>query len=83
MSVTSIEHICTYIQDVFNSAAFEFLKKAPSTALTRHWLELKQIIGLMLQDILNKHGIYTRKMLFEGRLSLTYLSSIKMNNEAL
>ena len=60
-----------------------FLKKASSTALTRRWLELKQIICLMLQDILDKHGIYTRKKLFEGRLSLTYFSSIKMNNETL
>ena len=33
----------------------------------------------MLQDILTKHGIYTWKKLFEGKLSLTYFLSLKMN----
>ena len=36
----------------------------------------------MLQDIPTKHGIYTWKKLFEGKLSLTYFFlSIKMNKE--
>ena len=35
----------------------------------------------MLQDIPTKHGIYTWKKLFEGKLSLTFFLSIKMNKE--
>ena len=46
-----------------SAVAFEFLKKASSTAFTRRWL--KQIICLMLQDTLTKK-------LLEGRLSFTY-----------
>ena len=42
-----------------STLAFEFLKKASSIAFTRRCLELKQIICLMLQDILTEHGIYT------------------------
>ena len=57
----TIEAICTYIQDVSNSAAFEFLKKASSIALIRRSLELKQIICLMLQDILTNMGYISEK----------------------
>ena len=65
-----------------STPAFEFLKKASSIALIQRSLELIQIICLILQDILTKHGIYTWKKLFiEGRLSLTYFSSIKMNKQ--
>ena len=64
-----------------STPAFEFLKKASSIALIQRSLELIQIICLILQDILTKHGIYTRKKLFEGRPSLTYFSSIKMNKQ--
>ena len=42
-----------------STLSFVFLKKASSIAFTRRWLELKQIICLMLQDILTKYGIYT------------------------
>ena len=44
-----------------STLTFEFFKKASSIALTRRWLELKQIIRLMLQNVLTKHGIYTWK----------------------
>ena len=44
---------------ISSTPAFEIWKKASSIALTRRWLELKQIICLMLQTILTKHGIYT------------------------
>ena len=62
-----------------STLACEFLKNASSIALTRRWLKLKQTICLMLQDIPTKHGIYTWKKLFEGKPSLTYFSSVKMN----
>ena len=42
-----------------STLSFTSLKKASSIAFTRRWLELKQIICLMLQDILAKQGIYT------------------------
>ena len=36
----------------------------------------------MLQDIPTKHGTYTWKKLFEGKLPLTYIFlSIKMNKQ--
>ena len=44
-----------------STLSFVFLKKASSIAFTRRWLELKQIICLMLQDILTKYGIHTWK----------------------
>ena len=53
-----------------SALAFEFLKKASSTAFTRRWL--KQIICLMIQNTLIKK-------LLKGRLSLTYFLFIKMN----
>ena len=42
-----------------STLSFTSLKKASSIAFTRRWLELKQIICLMLQDILAKEGMYT------------------------
>ena len=46
-----------------STLAFEFLKKASSIALTRRWLELKQIICLMLQDILTNMGYISEKFI--------------------
>ena len=51
--------VCTF--KMSSTLTFEFFKKASSIALTRRWLELKQIICLMLQSVLTKHGIYTWK----------------------
>ena len=79
LSITRIEHNQSHLYVQSKCLASEFLKKASSVALTWRWLELKQIICLMLQDIFTKHGIYTWTKLFEGKLSLTYFSFIKMN----
>ena len=44
-----------------STLSFAFLKKTPDVLFTRRLLELKQIICLMLQDILTKYGIHTWK----------------------
>ena len=79
MSVTSktlyIEAICTYLQDVFISDIWIFEKSIEyrfNSALVRTKANY-------LFDASTKHGIYNWKKLFEGKLSLTYLSSITIN----
>ena len=42
-----------------STLSFAFLKKASSITFIRRWLELTQILCLMLQEISTKHGIYT------------------------